>query len=434
MKKNEILLRDSSRPFEVVDLFFSTTDTKGIITSCNDVFTRVAGYEPNEILGKPHNIVRHPHMPRCVFKLLWEYLLSGRSIGAYVKNLAKTGEYYWVFALATPCPGGLLSIRLKPTSPILSTVESLYKELLACEAESGADWRSGMAAATNLLLEKLAGLGFSSYDNFMIAGLRAELGARRVAIRPTTKGHSLREPDQLGIVDQLGVVFDSLDHLSKLQSGLATQETFLVALDMQLNRVAINSGVRAAHLGDAGRSLGVIGEEIARVSRQVGEQVVNLKREAGTLGGSLALTAFNVSLALLQSEMSSYFAANQKEQDLSESEQIDRFGASSQSICALLDGCATESIKKAFDGIVQLGATLGTFDYFLTSLTKILLTIQFAYVTGKTQAARIEGGETFARLLSDLRDVSESSRGELERLGMDINQVKSKVDNWREYL
>jgi PAS domain S-box-containing protein len=84
------------------ELIVSKTDLKGIITYANRTFLSVAGYTEQEILGKPHSIIRHPDMPRCVFKLLWDTIESGNEIFAYVKNMAKNGDHYWVFAHVTP--------------------------------------------------------------------------------------------------------------------------------------------------------------------------------------------------------------------------------------------------------------------------------------------------------------------------------------------
>ena len=127
------------RPFDVAELFFSTTNRKGIIQSGNDVFARVSGYTEAELLGQPHNVIRHPDMPRAVFRLLWDYLEAERPIAAYVKNMAKDGRYYWVLATAVPVTGGYLSVRLKPTSDLLPAVEALYAELLAAERAVGVE-------------------------------------------------------------------------------------------------------------------------------------------------------------------------------------------------------------------------------------------------------------------------------------------------------
>jgi len=75
----------------------SETDEKGNITYCNDYFVEISGYSREELIGQPHNIVRHPDMPKVIFKLLWKTVQSGKNINAVVKNLAKDGRYYWIF-------------------------------------------------------------------------------------------------------------------------------------------------------------------------------------------------------------------------------------------------------------------------------------------------------------------------------------------------
>ena len=101
-------MRPSVRPtgierfFEEDEIIVSKTDPKGVITYANRVFLRIAQYEEEEILGAAHNIIRHPDMPQCIFDLLWKTIASGQEIFAYVKNMAKNGDHYWVFAHVTP--------------------------------------------------------------------------------------------------------------------------------------------------------------------------------------------------------------------------------------------------------------------------------------------------------------------------------------------
>ncbi len=80
------------------ELIISRTDLKGIITYANETFAQISGYAPEELIGKPHNILRHPDMPKSVFKELWETIQSGKSWSGYVKNLRKDRGYYWVYA------------------------------------------------------------------------------------------------------------------------------------------------------------------------------------------------------------------------------------------------------------------------------------------------------------------------------------------------
>jgi PAS domain S-box-containing protein len=95
-------LSGRERTFGEDEIIVTKTDPKGRITYANDVFLRVAGYTEAEVLGKAHNLVRHPEMPRCVFKYLWDTIASGEEVFAYVLNRARNGDHYWVFAHVTP--------------------------------------------------------------------------------------------------------------------------------------------------------------------------------------------------------------------------------------------------------------------------------------------------------------------------------------------
>ena len=84
------------------DMIVSTTDKKGTIIYANDIFCDIAGYKRSEVIGQPHNMIRHPQMPKAIFKLLWDRVLNGEVIYAFVKNLARNGDYYWVKAYVKP--------------------------------------------------------------------------------------------------------------------------------------------------------------------------------------------------------------------------------------------------------------------------------------------------------------------------------------------
>ena len=123
--------------FEEDDIIVSKTDLKGRITYANQTFCRIAGYSEAELLGQPHSIIRHPDMPRAVFKLLWDTLFEGREIFAYVKNMARSGDFYWVFAHVTPSYDdnrnviGFHSSRRSPDRNIVqNTIIPLYSEIL----------------------------------------------------------------------------------------------------------------------------------------------------------------------------------------------------------------------------------------------------------------------------------------------------------------
>jgi len=124
----------------------SETDEKGKITYCNDYFKEVAGYTDEELIGKSHNIIRHPDMPKVVFKLLWETISQGKNINAIVKNLAKDGRYYWVFTefesrtdSDTHKIIGYTAHRKIVSKHIIVIISELYKELLKIEKTEGVE-------------------------------------------------------------------------------------------------------------------------------------------------------------------------------------------------------------------------------------------------------------------------------------------------------
>lgn len=153
------------------EIIVSKTDRSGRILYANDVFLQIAGYTEREVLGMPHSIVRHPDMPRCAFALLWETIAAGSEIFAYVVNLAKNGDHYWVFAHVTPTLGsdgrivGYHSSRRSPNRRALEVIEPLYRELVAVEQAHGGK-QEGIAASRALLERKLAAQGVA-YDELM---------------------------------------------------------------------------------------------------------------------------------------------------------------------------------------------------------------------------------------------------------------------------
>ncbi len=173
MKEPTIRPTHVERTFREDEIIVSKTDLKGIITYANRTFLEIALYKEEEVLGQPHSIIRHPDMPRCVFKLLWDTILSGDEIFAYVKNMCKNGDFYWVFAHVTPTFNnareitGFHSNRRKPDPRQVQIVDSLYRKLKQ-EEERHSDWKQGMAAATQILLQAAAAKKME-YDEFVFS-------------------------------------------------------------------------------------------------------------------------------------------------------------------------------------------------------------------------------------------------------------------------
>lgn len=172
--RRKVSLTGVERFFEASEFIVSKTDLKGNITYANDVFLRVAGYCEHDMIGAPHSIIRHPHMPRCVFKLLWDTISAGDEIFAYVINMATNGDHYWVLAHVTPTydnSGALIgyhSCRRKPDAGVVSSViVPLYQALRDAEKKAGGG-KAGMAAGTALLHSVLKDKGVA-YDELIFS-------------------------------------------------------------------------------------------------------------------------------------------------------------------------------------------------------------------------------------------------------------------------
>jgi len=170
--KNKVTPTAVERVMREDDFIVSKTDLKGRITYGNRIFMEFSGYAEAELLGTQHNIIRHPDMPRAVFKLLWDTIQSGSECFAYVKNMAKDGSFYWVFANITPSYDqankmtGFLSVRRKPKAESVRIISEIYKTMLDKENRAGA--KDAMAVSTAYLVNLLAEKGMS-YEEFVLA-------------------------------------------------------------------------------------------------------------------------------------------------------------------------------------------------------------------------------------------------------------------------
>ncbi|WP_026374917.1 methyl-accepting chemotaxis protein [Aestuariibacter salexigens] len=152
----------------------SVTDTRGVISYANAEFCKVAGYEESELVGKNHNIVRHPDMPKAAFADMWEKLKSGKAWRGAVKNRCKDGKYYWVDAFVTPVfEGGKLtgyqSVRTTLSRDVRSRAERLYEQINAGSSIDEPFWKQfKMRAALFALLSVLAIVGSFSLPSLSI--------------------------------------------------------------------------------------------------------------------------------------------------------------------------------------------------------------------------------------------------------------------------
>jgi PAS domain S-box-containing protein len=158
MKKPSVVPTQKEVFLKEEDFIVSKTDLKSKILYGNKIFIKISGYDESELLGKPHNILRHPDMPRCAFKVLYDHIQNGKEWFGYVKNLRKDGGYYWVYANISPTFDangrhiGYYSVRRKPRDGFKQIIEPLYQKLLSIESSGGME--AGVETVNELLNSK----------------------------------------------------------------------------------------------------------------------------------------------------------------------------------------------------------------------------------------------------------------------------------------
>lgn len=174
---SDVSLTGIERTFGKDDLIVSKTNLKGHIEYGNKLFCDLAGYPEKDLIGAPHSIIRHPHMPRSIFKLLWDTIQNKQEIFAFVVNRSANGDHYWVVAHVTPSFDSQGSVtgyhsnrRVVDKNVLNQTVIPLYKKIMDEENRHSSrkdGMNAGFAMLTDLLKQQE-----KKYDEFIFSLLR----------------------------------------------------------------------------------------------------------------------------------------------------------------------------------------------------------------------------------------------------------------------
>jgi len=154
------------------DFIVSKTDTSGRITYANRIFMDICGFPESDLLNVQHNIIRHPDMPRGVFRFMWDTLKAGDEFLGFAKNLCADGSYYWVFANITPDFDkngklqGYYSVRRQPPQSALDVLIPVYREMLAIEKRSSV--KDAPNKSIEYLVDVVGQVGAKSYNSLVL--------------------------------------------------------------------------------------------------------------------------------------------------------------------------------------------------------------------------------------------------------------------------
>lgn len=417
--------------FEVNETFFSTTDSQGVITAGNLVFSRTSGYDLKELVGQPHNLIRHRDVPRCVFRMLWETARASKVFSGYVKNQARNGNHYWVFALIVRIPSGYLSVRIKPTTPLLGVVEKLYQKLIDLESSAlagGASEQEASDASLKALGAELKQLGFQSYESFSHHALNAEIKSRDTEVRqrrlhlfPAVIDPSaplLASFDQaIAAYKHLIVLFDALDAFQEIAAKIQHHNRQVGGIAEGFRVDAINVHVAAHPLGADGIAVGMVAQFLNGYAKALAGDVSRLSGHISNTAFLVSEISSNLSGARIQIEMFLHFISEVAGLGTPD-ESTDKIGMVGDLRYAFLN-----TIKAGLEAIAKLQQTIPEVQAANDVVHKDIIQLQVAQITGLTEVARLCEADNLNAMFTGLRQQIESAKCELENLSNIVDQL-----------
>ena len=350
------------RFFDPDDIFFSTTDAKGVIQRSNRTFDTLSRYTRERLMRSPHNIIRHLDMPAGVFKLMWADLQAGLPVCAYVINRAADGLDYRVFATIVPIPGGYLSVRTKPMNTrTQEAVQAVYRRVRSREREFAARGSSrrrvGELGAEELTRE-LGALGFDSLHAMTLETLPHEVSALvsagvRVPAPPAVEGPVTQILTIAGQIErETNLLVFQLEEYLRLLTSLAAAKGVMLDVAGRTESYARLVGGRELKMADKADAMAY---QIIEVSEKVTPALRGLPERMSGLQELVLELRFTVALMRLLTLMVGRFARSVL--DGSEEEPV----GSMNDLCAALDGGFAQLgplCKKVEQGVADMDSEL----------------------------------------------------------------------------
>lgn len=415
--------------FEYHELFFSITDPKSTITYANDVFVRISKYEVDDIVGQLHKLIRHPDMPRSVFYEFWDHLKQKKPVAAYVKNMAKDGSYYWVMALAFPCDGGYLSVRLKPGSKLFDKIKGVYNVVLDHEKqqETVSDKNSAMHSSHAVLVSELKNLGFSSYDEFMWNALQSEMENRESMLGSSDEqdrhAGDYIPRELLEVENVLRELVLALGQLRQIHTSLVGHSDYILKLSRSVLLLSKNAQISSSKLDQQDRSLSVVAEKMGEQSMEGETHLIQMQENIFKLSELIGGLNFNIISSKLQAEMTKYFLTEINEADTAASDQL----ISQSKALHLLYDAFIPKVADISSDLSKLPEALKKLLAGVREIERFLLVLRFIHIKGKVEIARMnDESNSFSNTFQELIDEVNSAEQRLDKLG-DIIRTHEKT-------
>ncbi|MBL1377916.1 methyl-accepting chemotaxis protein [Zobellella iuensis] len=397
----------------------STTDLRGVITYANEVFCRVAGYQPEELVGKNHNIVRHPDMPKAAFQDLWDRVKAGQAWRGAVKNRCKDGRYYWVDAYVTPIYQqgkivGYQSVRTRLDDRTRDRASKAYRQLLKQEQSKSGSFSVLKLAMPWLsmagLLALLAGAFFNGGAGQLLWSL-LPIAWLAVCYRKPLFGtrHYLRS---------LGRDYDSLSRL--VYSG---DEPHSIA-DYHLKMWQARTRTILGRVDDATGSLKSLAGSLMQAMTGARDDLSRQDSDTHQIAAAIdemSATATEITQNTQRAAANAAEAQHQCQQTQSQLEQT------KQKIIALAR--EAEHAAEATFALTQESDRIGT---LMNEIQGIADQTNLLALNAAIEAARAgEHGRGFAVVAEEVRALSTRTHGATEQIQTSINQIQQTLAKWR---
>ncbi len=437
--KRGIEPKNVESPFGIDELFFSITDPKGVILTGNDVFVKVSKMDRQELIGKPHNIIRHPDIPRAIFKAVWQTIKAKKPFVGYVKNMAKDGSYYWVLAAIYPVineEGKItkyISIRLKPSSKIFETIPSFYKEILEYE------YKHGMDEALEFLIKKLKELGFESYEEFSKKAFFEEILSReKIIARDELEGCEIDlnniSPENMEFIETLctletlfyrinryfNEVFNKVNLFLNLNEELNKKSKFIFELAEDIRLLSLNASIESYKVKKEGVSFSTLSHEMRKNAELSERKIVQMSELIEDTKKDIEEIGFNILTSKLIIEMIVFFL-KEMIQNLSNSTiEEEKKQEVIHNINELFRLLATYS-QGLSQNIYQTKSKLRSVYYNIKELNVLINRLDFIHINGLIESAHTEAeGGGFNIIFSQMLKLIDAAKNEIINLETSI--------------